>query len=553
MKKRPARTIVIFGEFILLLFLAALVRGYPGRLMDGTIAGCAGAAYRDCASVRKDIDTTVEDITLAWGTTVQSAAWIQALKLFDKKEGWPGETPDRFKQRSDEADRRLEAGRKRLKDLLEELANCQCPGRNAPLAARCVSLKDQVLRKVEQMSYDMGTTFRSSAWTTALKMFEKDEGWPGDTPANLKRKEEEAHRRLDAEWKELKALLDELEHCGCWPPDERSTQPTNNGTPGAYMPDPIFLKEGFKYDNKTESGMNRSFLTTPNGVITVNLPIDLQLGEPFTGTVYLDPFGKTPDERDRNTTSLKQYQITALGSGPMPVGTYTPDLPFLSHIYGDAAKDLYLNLLYNDDPVMRVIIPSRSPSFTHPQNFLVPNGGSSGGFFTIIGPFNGFPDGSITIGGEKLPILTESPHGIVVWDRTEFTGSTKIDVDEHGRTGECTFRNVGVRVSATNLILKRGQHAEVHVTFTGLAGLDQNMPYDLVNHSPGVISMEGGEESKKRVVPASSITNSTGPEHGTFTDTIGITGVSPGPFSITATLQWTDPCSLPPEAMHKNP
>lgn len=483
-------------------------------------------------------------MTLAWGTIMQSAAWLQALELFQKTKGPFGETPDKYKQRGDEAQRRFDALRKSLEGLLDELAGCKCPNTKLPKAAKCLALKDWILRRAEQMSYDMGTTFRAEAWIQAMKEFGQKEGWPGETPENQKKQKDAAGRRVDEGWKDLNKLLDELERCGCPPEPDRSTEPSPSGTVGEYLPDKPFLAQGYKFENKIEFGMNRSFLGTPYGTITLNLPADLVFGEPFTGTIYLDPAGKTEKERGQNANNLKQYEITALGSGPLPVSTYLPDPLTLIRVFGDAARNSKLDLSLKNDSVIRVTIPDAlSPIFDKPIGYAIPTAATAGSFFKIPGPFNGLPDGYITIGGEKVPILTESPSGIVVWDRTEIIGETKIELNESGQTGQCGFRNVGVRVSATNLSLKRGEHATVHVTFTGLAGLDQNMPYFLVNHSPGVISMEGGVESKNRVVPASSVTNLTGPELGTFTDTIGITGVSPGNFTITSTLHWKDTCN----------
>jgi len=138
-----------------------------------------------------------------------------------------------------------------------------------------------------------------------------------------------------------------------------------------------------------------------------------------------------------------------------------------------------------------------------------------------------------------------------VWNTYKNLGTSNIEIGENGQTGTCPFHNVSVNVSATNLRLLRGQTATVTVTFTGLGKLNQDIPYDLVNHSPEVISMQGAQEAQNRMIPYTMIADPDDAKGGTYTDHVTITGVAPGSFRITATLRWIETCNLPPNAMHK--
>ena len=81
------------------------------------------------------------------------------------------------------------------------------------------------------------------------------------------------------------------------------------------------------------------------------------------------------------------------------------------------------------------------------------------------------------------------------------------------------------------------------VVVSGLDGLKQDVPFELVNHSPGVVSMAGGNQ-QRAIIPAADLQS-----NGTCTTTRTLTGVAPGSFNITATVQWKETCKPSMEVM----
>jgi hypothetical protein len=332
-----------------------------------------------------------------------------------------------------------------------------------------------------------------------------------------------------------------------------------------------FTAPGVKTEVTQEFDLTRIKYIAEFGGVTINLPSNLRPGDTFTGSFY--PSGNNDAELVKNFNNLGNYSFNFVGDGALKPGRLgdwgpleSPTPPDKSHNYvgnrmvtPSQAYTLSLapkamEIYWRNDLAARIELPIARETRPLPSSFWTPTGGQQGGFLTIPGPFDGImsPTDFTKIGGIPVPTIAESPYGRVVWNTSDNIGQSNIEVSEHGQTGSCPFHNVSVALSANNLNLKRGQHAEVTVTFTGLGRLNQDMPYELVNHSPGVVHMAGGAEAQSGMVPASKVANPNDAHGGTYSDKIGITGVSPGSFTITATLRWKETCNLPFEAMHKN-
>jgi hypothetical protein len=90
--------------------------------------------------------------------------------------------------------------------------------------------------------------------------------------------------------------------------------------------------------------------------------------------------------------------------------------------------------------------------------------------------------------------------------------------------------------------LLKGQSTTLTVMVEGLAGLDQDVPLELVNHSPGIISMGGGNEQNVVIHHSSDLG-----ANGSYTTTRTLTGIMHGGFNITATVHWNDTCAGEPK------
>ena len=122
---------------------------------------------------------------------------------------------------------------------------------------------------------------------------------------------------------------------------------------------------------------------------------------------------------------------------------------------------------------------------------------------------------------------------------SETIGPTKITWNEDGATTECSFRNLGIKLSAPLLNLVRGQTTTLTTEVLGLAGITEGIPLTLMNNSPTVISMSGGNAQSMMINP-SEVTPS-----GTYVKQSTLTGIQRGGFGITGTVTWKKVCTSP--------
>ncbi len=169
--------------------------------------------------------------------------------------------------------------------------------------------------------------------------------------------------------------------------------------------------------------------------------------------------------------------------------------------------------------------PSRQ---THPD-FLWWPVGQQGRPKEIYGPFDGyFSNTLITIGGQEVKKLAESPRKLVFESPKNLSGLTEILLRERNVEAKGEYRNVGVRLSAPKTNLTRGERTTLTIQVNGLQGIDKPMPLTLESH--GVITMEGGSFQPLMIQPSQVTAD------GRYTTTRGVTGLQTGAWEATATV-----------------
>lgn len=319
---------------------------------------------------------------------------------------------------------------------------------------------------------------------------------------------------------------------------------------------PTFTAPGYKIDVKRDFGLTSPTFTTPYGDFKINIPGDVQPGDPFSGTVWLNPLGKNAEERTNNARELHDYSVK-LSTGielkfPWKLGREL----WVEELYptGElrhAAGNEFLEIRHRGEPVGRVQLPISPGNTPQPTHFTIPTGAQYGSIITIPGPFDGILSQTdfVEIGGERIPILSESPRSRVVWDRSTLIGPSQIKVGENGQTYQCPFHNVAVKMSAPNLNLKRGETTVMTVVVSGLASVKQDVPFELVNHSTAIVSMEGGNQQSNTIHAETAAHATDLKADGTYTTTRTLTGITPGRFTITGTVRWRDTCKPSMEVM----
>jgi hypothetical protein len=130
-------------------------------------------------------------------------------------------------------------------------------------------------------------------------------------------------------------------------------------------------KIGYNVETATYNGINNYTFLTPNGKVEVNLPDDMAAGDTITGTVSLNPSGKTKEEIAKNESELKKLLIELPGNGLISLAT--EKLFNLVVPHAPTKENCHLSLLKDKKPVSTTTVPPAAKQ-PQPENFSTPTG-----------------------------------------------------------------------------------------------------------------------------------------------------------------------------------
>ena len=291
---------------------------------------------------------------------------------------------------------------------------------------------------------------------------------------------------------------------------------------------------GYDADIAIYDGIVRVDFKTAFGGIQVFLPDDLAAGDTCTGSIRLEPSGKTAAERSDNLSKIRELELE-FGRERLKTADslFTLELPRVLN-----SSDRFLRCRHRGRIVLEVGIPLYAERPRILDEFVLPTGGQQGRLIEINGPCNGTPGKNdyVKIGETALPLLAESPRKMIFRNTTDQLGPTKLSCSENGKVAECPFRNIGINLSANKLNLLKGETTQLRVAVLGLARLDQEVPLHLENNSPSVIDMAGGVRQYKTIQAGDVQAD------GTYVMDRTLTGIVAGSFRITGTVRWRHLC-----------
>jgi hypothetical protein len=278
---------------------------------------------------------------------------------------------------------------------------------------------------------------------------------------------------------------------------------------------------------RTESGLHRALFRVPQGAISVNLPDDLAAGDMVSGTVYTDATGKNPKEVTKNSGEITGYVIEMPGQK-----TNASDRHFRWSVPTDVPDGASAILLLDkkNKVIGRCSVPViRKSSGRDTAGISLPRGAQAGTMASVLGPFSGSPDSSVTVGGKNADIIAESPRKLVFQTPADVVGQTTIKVAKGNLTATGPFSSLSLQTGVTKPSLLAGETAVMNATVLGLNGLGEPASMVIVNHDPGTISLAGGSVQHVVIQPGEA-------SGGTFTLTRTLTGVKGGSFDITVAV-----------------
>jgi hypothetical protein len=307
------------------------------------------------------------------------------------------------------------------------------------------------------------------------------------------------------------------------------------------------IRAAGRYQTSTDTslGLHTTSLASLHGTVRVYLPEDIRVGDTISGTVEVEPAGATPEERQRNGATLSGVVITLEGDQtPASDGSVYWQVPMIE--YGTPAT-----LVLRDPSGAEVgrttvpvnPVPDRFGPLDQPLpgDYELPPIVQFGNPFTITGPFDGeFVTSALDCGGE-LTLLAESPRTLIARAPTELVGQHPMALSEGETVVTREVNVIQLHLSAGKLDLLRGETTMVTAQVTGFAGLDPEaypIEFEMINHSPETVTMEGLEDNRfYQLIFADDI--STGEDmaiEGSFVVESTLHGVRTGTFNISATV-----------------
>ena len=320
------------------------------------------------------------------------------------------------------------------------------------------------------------------------------------------------------------------------------SRPSPSPSPSPALWPKFKLGLDYKFDFKTSDGLKTETFTLPSGTkISINFPADLSVGDRFTGTLRTELAGKDEKQRARSQAELNKY-VLLIGAQPTPAteSMFTRTIPSTVH-----ADEPYLVLMINDKQVGSATAPMAQNPATAPQNPQLPTCGQAGRTVVVADHCDGLitPTDSCTIGGVPLQPLAESPRMRVLQNTNQTPGPTQIKYVEQDREVTGPFQNLGVNITSPNTNLLRNQKTTMEVVAL-VQGIQQNVSLDVVNDTPGVVSISGGDNQHFTIHP--SDVQADGTYHRTFT----VTANQAGAWGATSTVSCLEagPVSGSPQA-----
>jgi hypothetical protein len=278
---------------------------------------------------------------------------------------------------------------------------------------------------------------------------------------------------------------------------------------------------------ETGWGLKTTTFSSAQGTVTVYLPADVRAGDTISGAVVAEPAGDTPEERARNRDRLDGYVVAVAGQETEVSSARGRWLvPATATAFAVALTD----------PSGRTVelepTPLQSADAVTPPGFEIAPIGQVGRPVPIVGPFDGDLAGtSVSIGGRPAELLAESPRGLFA-RCPDLVGTQPVTVEEGGAqvASREDFRNLGISLHVDQRTLQSGQRTQLEVRVEGLEGLDEPVELRVVNSSPAVVTLEGGEQQSVTIDPEQVTAD------GWYELDRPVTGVQPGPFTINASI-----------------
>lgn len=265
-----------------------------------------------------------------------------------------------------------------------------------------------------------------------------------------------------------------------------------------------------------EEGVYKTFFTISQlGQVVVYLPGKLKPGDKFSGSVKYRAFGKNKEAKLQNLKSLKSYSVQvrraevlekpANSDDKIPPPQANQDKSQFSGVIPEKNRTLEIVLMsgekkakYSRLKLEKELIEDSSLQ----KSSYVPNVSQCGHPVVISGRFDGnFKNTKVKVGGENCLILAESPRDAVFQSPYEVVGKTELKFSDATFSGKSEIVNLKLRLRAHKAKLKMGEKTTIRANVEGIGDSSNAVELVLVNMTPDVVSVKGGDQQVVRIPP----------------------------------------------------
>ncbi|MDH3493292.1 MAG: hypothetical protein OEM82_07060 [Acidobacteriota bacterium] len=194
---------------------------------------------------------------------------------------------------------------------------------------------------------------------------------------------------------------------------------------------------------ETSAGIKTAIFDTDAGKIRFNLPEDMIAGDSLTGTVYALPAGKSENEQAKNLEKLNSHSIEAAGQ----VSAVSERFVRFQIPEDSSSESFGVSLV--DKKGKKVSSVNLSLSMVSLSmddgNYQIPEGGQTGRWINIFGPFDGdVTNTELRVGGKDANPLAESPRQSIFQSPADVIGPTELQFKEGNISVNRLFRNIDV-------------------------------------------------------------------------------------------------------------
>ena len=285
----------------------------------------------------------------------------------------------------------------------------------------------------------------------------------------------------------------------------------------------------------TQKGLTTAIFNLSSGAIKFHLPKDIRAGDIISGSIEVEPAGKTPKQMDKNLAELKKYTVDLDGQKFPVLNSFNP----VQYKINDNKLQRSLSLVNSNGTNMgQVSIDCAYENKNEglPKTCKIPSHALTAEPLRITGPFDGNSSNtSCNVSGKEVTVLAESSGQCFVSFPANVKGTQSLNVQEQG-TQPCTqnVSAVNMNVEAGKLNLLRGERTYIDVTISGLQGLSGLALLTLNNVTAGIVTMQ----------PANNVIIPLNPDSvgsGDFSRHFIIQSINSGGFTVNVNLDLPEP------------